>query len=326
MPSYNMEKYLNRCIDSFLVPEVLDQLEIIIVNDGSTDGTLSIANDYKARYPQTIVVIDKPNGHYGSCVNASLKVATGKYFRIVDADDWVDSDALAVFIKTLANIDVDCVCTHFSTHDLKDNSVNVTRVQDNLFEKKLDLDSYLLDEDCLHMHTLTFSLDLLQRIEYVQTEGICYTDTEYSYLPLACSKDIYFLNISLYQYFIGREDQSMSPDVLKKNFGHLIEELCMIRLFHTRPYPFNRNEVKIYSVLIGRLTNMATTIYLMYGTFNPKNDFLLKELITELNQISEYRGLYDNTICKVPYVYLWYHSGPLSRFFFSLSHLLRRFH
>ena len=69
VPSYNMEKYLNRCIDSFLVPEVLDQLEIIIVNDGSTDGTLSIANEYKTKYPQSIVVIDKPNGHYGSCVN-----------------------------------------------------------------------------------------------------------------------------------------------------------------------------------------------------------------------------------------------------------------
>ena len=105
VPSYNMEKYLNRCIDSFLVPEVLDRLELIIVNDGSTDKTLSIANDYKARYPQTIVVIDKPNGHYGSCVNASLKVATGKYFRIVDADDWVDSKAMVEFVHALIFIE-----------------------------------------------------------------------------------------------------------------------------------------------------------------------------------------------------------------------------
>ena len=94
IPSYNMEQYLSRCVDSMLVDEVLDQLEIIIVNDGSKDGTLAIANDYKQRYPQSVVVIDKPNGHYGSCINASLKVATGKYFRIVDADDWVDSQWL----------------------------------------------------------------------------------------------------------------------------------------------------------------------------------------------------------------------------------------
>ena len=115
IPSYNMEKYLNRCVDSMLVEEVLDQLEIIIVNDGSKDGTLAIANDYKQRYPQSVVVIDKPNGHYGSCINASLKVATGKYFRTVDADDWVDSKALVEFVHTLSKIDVDCVCTKYAT-------------------------------------------------------------------------------------------------------------------------------------------------------------------------------------------------------------------
>ena len=76
IPSYNMEQYLHRCVDSMLVDEVLEQLEIIIVNDGSKDSTLAIANDYKQRYPQSVVVIDKPNGHYGSCINASLKIAT----------------------------------------------------------------------------------------------------------------------------------------------------------------------------------------------------------------------------------------------------------
>ena len=88
IPSYNMEAYLGRCVDSLLAEEVIDKLEIIIVNDGSKDRTLEIANAYRDRYPQSVVVVDKPNGHYGSTVNAALKVATGRYFRLLDADDW----------------------------------------------------------------------------------------------------------------------------------------------------------------------------------------------------------------------------------------------
>ena len=118
-----MEKYLNRCVDSLLALDILDDIEIIIVNDGSKDATLSIANQYKVQYPNSVVVIDKPNGHYGSTVNAALKVATGKYFRILDADDWFDTEAFVVFVNKLKDIDVDCVYTNFSEHNELKNKI-----------------------------------------------------------------------------------------------------------------------------------------------------------------------------------------------------------
>ena len=327
VPSYNMEKYLNRCIDSFLVPEVLDQLEIIIVNDGSTDNTLSIANGYKEDYPRSIVVIDKPNGHYGSCVNASLKVATGKYFRIVDADDWVDSESLVTFINILEKIDVDCVCTNFTVHNLNDNSIRIINTQVAPIEKKLDLNLLSLQENCFRMHCLTFSLSLLRRIAYNQTEGICYSDTEYSYLPLSCSENMCFINISLYQYFIGRSNQSVAPEVLQKNFKHLLEEINLLQKEHVMQYPFNKNEPMIYASLMNRLFNMAVPLYLLYNKYDKIIDDQFRHSITDFKKKGfSCNDLMNNTMFHVPYVSLWFYSRPFSKFVTSIIKLLKFVH
>ena len=92
IPCYNSEAYMSKAIDS-LIPFIED-VEIVIVNDGSKDNTIKIANEYKAKYPKDIVVIDKENGGHGSGVNAGLKVAKGLYYKVLDSDDWIDHDAL----------------------------------------------------------------------------------------------------------------------------------------------------------------------------------------------------------------------------------------
>lgn len=118
IPSYNMEEYLDQCIGSMVnISEAgLKSLEVICVNDGSKDHTSEIAHRYAYKYPDTVRVIDKANGHYGSCVNAALKEATGRYFRTVDADDWVDSEALEILLRELSKIESDCVLTNFNVN------------------------------------------------------------------------------------------------------------------------------------------------------------------------------------------------------------------
>ena len=96
--SYNVEKFIRKALDSCCIPEIMDRLEVLVVNDGSTDGTLQIAREYEKQYPQTFRVIDKKNGGYGSTVNASIQAATGKYFRLLDGDDWFDRDGLVKMI------------------------------------------------------------------------------------------------------------------------------------------------------------------------------------------------------------------------------------
>ena len=100
IPTYNMEAYLNRCLDSLLVSdEQMQLLEVLVINDGSKDNSSAIAHEYEAKYPNTFRVIDKENGNYGSCVNRGLKEASGKYIKVLDADDWFDTTEFEKYLK-----------------------------------------------------------------------------------------------------------------------------------------------------------------------------------------------------------------------------------
>ena len=114
VPTYNMEKYLDRCLTSLIVDDdKMALLEVLVVNDGSKDRSSEIAHSYEARYPNTFKVIDKENGNYGSCINRGVTAVTGKYFRILDADDWYSTDALQSFTSKLMSIEADMVPSSF---------------------------------------------------------------------------------------------------------------------------------------------------------------------------------------------------------------------
>ena len=118
IPTYNMEDYLRQCLDSLIIADdLMQQLEVLVINDGSKDQSSAIAHEYSRKHPSTIFVIDKENGNYGSCINRGLKEATGKFIKILDADDSFDSAALAEFINQLRDTNADLVITNFSVVD-----------------------------------------------------------------------------------------------------------------------------------------------------------------------------------------------------------------
>lgn len=130
VPAYNMELYLKRCLDSILLPKLQNSLEVILINDGSKDNTLSIARHYEKQYPEMLQVIDKTNGGWGSAINCAIQEAIGKYFKILDADDWFDSKALVDFVSLLENIDVDLVATSFSyEYDSQESKNDIYDIQ-----------------------------------------------------------------------------------------------------------------------------------------------------------------------------------------------------
>lgn len=249
IPSYNMERYLSRNLDSFIKSDFVDLLELIVVNDGSTDNTFEIANGYKYRYPDSIIVIDKVNGHYGSCVNAALEVATAKFFRIVDADDWVDTKSLNELLQRLKEINADAIYTRYSNYYEVDGS---TIINDDpaemMWNETRDLNDIRFDK-YVHMHQITYLTQFLKSINYHQTEGVCYTDTEYVFKPIVQAKNIHCMKLCLYQYYIGRDDQSMSMKVLMKNYSHLQKVLLSI-VYFPRPAKSNVN----YQFLFERYT------------------------------------------------------------------------
>ena len=212
IPTYNMEKYLRYCLDSLIVSNGMDVLEVLIVNDGSRDGSLAIAREYEREYPQTFRVIDKENGNYGSCVNRGLKEATGKYVKVLDADDSFDTEHFRHFISFLEETDADLVLSDFAVVDTDRTIRKVIKYDQglgNMFE---------MDKVCnaarfqnMQMHAVTYCLENLRKLGYRQTEGISYTDQQWIFLPMVTVRTIAYFNEYVYKYLVGRVGQTMEP-------------------------------------------------------------------------------------------------------------------
>ena len=225
VPTYNMEKYLNRCLDSLIVSdEQMQQLEVLVINDGSKDSSSQIAHEYQDRYPDTFRVIDKENGNYGSCINRGLAEATGKYIKVLDADDWFDNGNLVLFLKKLTEFEADLFITNFQIVNEK-NTITRSVSYDYPPNKKLSID-FLCEMQSfrsLNMHSVTYNAENLRLIGYKQSEGISYTDQEWMFLPMSTVHTVVYLDLFIYQYLVGREGQTMMPEVLKKSIGHTIK-------------------------------------------------------------------------------------------------------
>ena len=227
IPCYNSASYMDRAIDSLLKEK--NDIEIIIVNDGSTDDTLKIAKSYEKKYGELIKVIDKENGGHGSGVNAGLKIATGKYFKVVDSDDWVDASSLKEVIKTLKKIDVDMMIVNYVYEkfgEQKEINYKNTLPENEIFTwdrvGKFKISEYLL------MHSVIYKTSILKRIKLQLPEHTFYVDNIFVYYPLPSIKTMYYLNVPFYRYYIGREDQSVNERVMIKRIDQQLKVTKMM--------------------------------------------------------------------------------------------------
>lgn len=220
VPTYNVEKYLDRCIISLINDEtILPMLDIIIVNDGSSDNSLEIAKSYAKKYPNCIRVIDKENGGHGSTINVGLKEAKGKYFRLLDSDDWVNIDDFPDYVKSLSKLNVDAVITDYSLMQVySGNEVeikyNIPRNRITKFDK-LDLES--LYPSYFGNAAITFKTEKLRKANLHVDEKCFYVDMEYILFPIKELDDYIYLNYNIYRYFFGRANQSVNISSYVKN-------------------------------------------------------------------------------------------------------------
>ena len=229
IPTYNMAALLPRCLDSLTASGVLDDLDILVVNDGSTDSSRAVAYSYAERYPQSIKVVDKKNGNYGSTINAALPLAVGEYVKVLDSDDWFDSQALAKYVAELKSLEqeVDVSVTHFLM--IHEGGRTETVKYQNYgrepytYGKVYNLDKVLGDGFIRYflMHSLTYRTQLLRDHGYRQTEGISYTDIQWSSYPFLWARSIVFHDLVVYRYNMDREGQTMDPAVIRKSLPQL---------------------------------------------------------------------------------------------------------
>lgn len=216
VPCFNSENYMKKCVDSLLKGG--EDIEIIIVNDGSKDGTLQIAREYEARYPEVVRVVDKENGGHGSGVNAGLRLARGLYFKVVDSDDWADEQALKTLLGAIrthysAGTLPDLYIVNYVYEHVADNTSHVNRygkqfpVGRRTDWKKVKTFHYA---HMLLMHALVYKTNVLKKSGLVLPEHTFYVDDIFSYNPLPYAKSLFYLDIDFYRYFIGRADQSVN--------------------------------------------------------------------------------------------------------------------
>jgi len=300
IPTYNMQNYLPRALDSVCAAGHLEDVEILVVNDGSTDRSLAIARDYQARFPRSIRVIDKENGNYGSCVNAALKVATGRYVKILDADDWYDTAALDALVDLLGTATEDYLVTGFAMRR-EDGSVCTTYavpVEETGKTLSADDASFANKPTLWWMHALTVKRELFIEHNYRQTEGVSYTDTEFALFAVFHAKTCRFTDLCLYNYLVEREGQTITPQKMARDYRVLLARTQRFADFYASlPKGFCENRLWVLRRAIEDGSRSYLNCVILVLPYDPRNLAAFRSIAETLrvcpNGYDVYVNLYD---------------------------------
>lgn len=216
IPCYNSAEYMGHAIESVLKGG--EDVEIIIVNDGSKDNTLEIAKSYEEKYPTIVKVVDKENGGHGDAVMAGLQHATGLYFKVVDSDDWVDESSLIKILDVLKKLIkedkmIDMLVSNYVYEKVGSKRKKVVHYHHVMPEEHIitwrDIGHFKIGQYIL-MHSVMYRTELLKMCGLQLPKHTFYVDNLYVYYPLPHVKAIYYVNVNFYRYFIGREEQSVN--------------------------------------------------------------------------------------------------------------------
>ncbi len=214
--AYNVEKYLAKLIESVIAADRYGDVELIIVNDGSKDGTQKIAEHYEQKYPDTIRLVNKENGGHGSAVNWGIRLAEGKYFRALDGDDWVDVSGTQKLIELLKGSSADLVLTDF-LQCFTDKTVEKREFPKLKPYNLYPLNAALKKTDWMPYHTVIYKTRLLQSNGISVDEKCFYEDNEYCIYPLKYVKTLIYFDLYCYCYRYGEAEQSVSMLSRKKH-------------------------------------------------------------------------------------------------------------
>ena len=244
IPCYNSEAYMSKCINSLLIAG--EEVEIIIVDDGSSDRTAEIADDYAEKYPTIVKVIHQENGGHGQAVNTGIKNATGLYFKVVDSDDWVNQDAYYEVLKTLYELTrgaetVDLLISNFVYEKQGATRKKVMQYRHCFPTNQIfgwDEVRHMKKGQYLLMHSMIYRTKLLHDCGMELPKHTFYVDNLFAFEPLPYVKNLYYLDVNFYRYFIGREDQSVNEkNMIKRIDQQIFVTKTMIDMYSLRKIP-----------------------------------------------------------------------------------------
>ncbi len=274
IPCYNSEAYMENCIHSLLPGG--EDVEILIIDDGSKDRTAEIADEYEKKFPGIVRAIHQENGGHGEAVNAGIRNATGLYFKVVDSDDWVDGEAYAKILTKLKELSggdqtLDLFVANYVYEKVGVKRKKVMRYsalpKDVLFTWK-DVGRFRKGQYIL-MHSVIYRTKLLRECGLTLPKHTFYVDNIYVYKPLPSVRVMYYMDVDFYRYYIGREDQSVNEKVMIGRIDQQIRvnkimidefDLWKIQNRRLRHYMFNYLEI---------ITVISTIMLIRSGT--PEN-------------------------------------------------------
>lgn len=265
VPAYNVEKYLNQCINSFIgCKDALDDLEIIIVNDGSTDNTPQLAKEFKIQYPESIVLVNKENGGHGSAINAGVEVATGRYIKVVDGDDWVCSNGLVELINYIKNnVEYpDVIVNPFERINEVTNDVELMNFPEFDVKNRYSIFEINKKKRYLEMHATTFRTDVFQKNAIKIDEKLFYVDVEYILYPIPYVNKIVFLSNVLYEYRLGNVGQSVNvANMIKNRNMHKRVIMSLLQYYSCNEKMFSSEQKKYYLFRLSLMASAQINIY-----------------------------------------------------------------
>lgn len=232
IPSYNVEEYLNKALDSFLTEEAAEHLEVIVVDDGSSDGTARVAISYAERFPGIFRLLQKENGGHGSAINLGSREARGKYFKVIDADDWIITENLPAFIRYLSSCQADVVLTPFHMIDMSTGKKQFQRMYIEDYGRLYTPDEIARNwksfDRCSTFHGITYRSAFYSEHRHELPEKVFYEDQEYATVPFCYAEKVAALDLPIYQYQVGNSQQSVAAANQIRRISHLervIEDL-----------------------------------------------------------------------------------------------------
>ena len=300
IPSYNVEKYVLRTIESLIVDNKnADKIEVIVVNDGSKDSTAKKVREFIDKYSNkvkkpNVILVDKENGGHGSTINVGIEKATGKYFRIIDGDDWVDTENFEKLIDILEKEDTDIVATNYSEDYYygRTCAMFLKKIYSNFLpERKYDFDdlcylNYGFNSWGPILATANIKLDILKKANFKLTEKSFYVDMEYNTYYLPYVKDFIYYNLDIYRYFIGRADQSISNDSFIRNVDQHANIIKNIIVFTSNTDMSQNKKSYIYEKIV---LPMALAHYnLLIKTIKKRDKFQSFDTMIRNNIDSQY--------------------------------------
>lgn len=282
VPCYNSQAYMEKCINSLLPGG--EQMEIVIVNDGSTDKTPAIADAFACQYPKLVSVIHQENGGHGDAVMAGLRNAKGLFFKVVDSDDWVDTQSLHKVLQALEGLvshdqAVDLMICNYIYDKAGSRNKRVIRYGNVLKERKIlgwdDVKRFRIGQYIL-MHAAIYRTALLHDCGLSLPKHTFYVDNLYAYVPLTAVQKLYYLNVDLYHYYIGREDQSVQEQIMIKRIDQqLLVNKLMAQAVDLRCVANRRQRAYMRNYL--EIVTVVSSVLLIKS--NTKENLLKKEAL-----------------------------------------------